>query len=692
MLGSKTLWGGLKQVLHSCRLPATSNGSSIGQLRWATHTSKLKTRRQKPYGIRSKRNSLPLIAQVNGIGPSLPEFEDVEQRLKEIDERLDRLKDSESHGDENYHVFVSDIKNQIHATYSKLKETVGDEHFEELNEALAEKTKLKKRFKSRRAEPRPTNDMDYGTPDPTVSMSEVPCHGCGALLHCQDQNIQGYIPSQKFIPLEREGLEKTLCQRCHLLKNHNICLNIRMDPKEFERIIQEIRPKVALVIVIVDLVDMPNSIIRNLLEMVGHKHHFYIVGNKVDLLPRDGQGFLDRVRRSLERSCADYGLNGKCVRHTCLVSAKTGYGIEELVTKLFSQWDRKGDVYLIGSTNVGKSSLFNAMLSSDYCRSRARELISRATTSTWPGTTLSLLKFPISRPSRKGLFNRTQRLINSRNEAAQEAKMARKEREVDKLPRTDRWKSLIGFIGTTVDYAPDVKPDASLDKGLHPSLVSFSMKDEELTPSEYDQDKLQQQLLRKRTEELYETSKWCFDTPGVIQPNQVINYLTQRELSNLILSKSLLIPRTFILHPGKTLFVGGLGRIDYLEGITYILLTVHSALPALFVSTDKANTFYEENVDTGQFKVPVRKSDRLPPLTGQDFDVTGINWKESAADVVLSSAGWVSVTTGFQRVAHLRCFTPGEKGLCIRKPALLPFAVNQRGKRAKGLPMYEIRE
>jgi hypothetical protein len=39
--------------------------------------------------------------------------------------------------------------------------------------------------------------------------------------------------------------------------------------------------------------------------------------------------------------------------------------------------------------------------------------------------------------------------------------------------------------------------------------------------SEYDQNELHRQLLEKRTEELYENSKWCYDTPGVIQPSQV---------------------------------------------------------------------------------------------------------------------------------------------------------------------------
>ena len=51
-----------------------------------------------------------------------------------------------------------------------------------------------------------------------------------------------------------------------------------------------------------------------------------------------------------------------------------------------------GNVYLVGCTNVGKSSLFNVLIRSDYCRSKAIDLMQRATVSPWPGTTLNLLK------------------------------------------------------------------------------------------------------------------------------------------------------------------------------------------------------------------------------------------------------------------------------------------------------------
>lgn len=97
-----------------------------------------------------------------------------------------------------------------------------------------------------------------------------------------------------------------------------------------------------------------------------------------------------------------------------LVSAKNGYNIEKLITMLFKTWNDDGDVYLLGSTNAGKSVLFNRLLASDYCRPIASTALSRASTSFWPGTTLNTLKFPINFLNDKKFGERTKRLLKDR--------------------------------------------------------------------------------------------------------------------------------------------------------------------------------------------------------------------------------------------------------------------------------------
>ena len=70
----------------------------------------------------------------------------------------------------------------------------------------------------------------------------------------------------------------------------------------------------------------------------------------------------------------------------------------------------------------------------------------------------------------------------------------------------------------------------------------------------------------------------------------------------------------------------------------------------------------------------------FPPLGSQDFTIKGIGWGTSAADVVLSSVGWVSVTAGIGSLVTVKAHTPNAVGLHIRQPALLPTSVQRRGE------------
>lgn len=51
-----------------------------------------------------------------------------------------------------------------------------------------------------------------------------------------------------------------------------------------------------------------------------------------------------------------------------LASAKTGFGVEGLISQILGQWGDLGDVYLAGCANTGKSTLFNKLMQSDLCK------------------------------------------------------------------------------------------------------------------------------------------------------------------------------------------------------------------------------------------------------------------------------------------------------------------------------------
>ena len=85
-------------------------------------------------------------------------------------------------------------------------------------------------------------------------------------------------------------------------------------------------------------------------------------------------------------------------------------------------------------------------------------------------------------------------------------------------------------------------------------------------------------------------------------------------------------------------------------------------------------------------QVPIAEGDRMnsfPPLESKELLIHGTGWKASTADVVLSSAGWVSVTIGQEKEALLKAYTPRGKGIFVREPPLFPLAVNDRGKRSR---------
>lgn len=136
------------------------------------------------------------------------------------------------------------------------------------------------------------------------------------------------------------------------------------------------------------------------------------------------------------------------------------------------------------------------LLQSDYCKSQAADLIQRATTSPWPGTTLNLLKFPILRPSEWRLLLRVHRL-QSMNKLIAKDKTLRQMKLIEtKDPKN---ATLIGYLDRTF------KPDSPLEK----------VDDLFTTKSNVPQMGINENAPE------YKSSRWCYDTPGVVHPDQV---------------------------------------------------------------------------------------------------------------------------------------------------------------------------
>ncbi|CAL8124782.1 unnamed protein product [Orchesella dallaii] len=521
---------------------------------------------------------------------------------------------------------------------------------------------------------------DQGTPNPRIPPSNVPCGGCGALIHCQDVSIPGYISSEKFENAHKMDLMGEICYRCSVLETQQATLNVNVSAEDYPRIVGKIKETFSMALLMVDLTDFPCSIWPGILDIIGPRRPVFLIGNKVDLLPQDSPQYLKHIENSLVKCAVDIGMLDANIMHTALISAKTGYGVEDLITTIFNIWKAKGDIFIMGCTNVGKSSLFNMFLQSDLCKPQAADLVQRATISQWPGTTLNLLKFPLTSPYgwRGGL--RYQRLMAERPAV----KADEKERRVQlEITGDAEYAVLKGHVGRT--FISEQKLDAMERAVAIRDPFNVNPLSKSPPPShrlgQWDPD-----------DHVFTKGNWVYDTPGAVSTNQILDLLTLPELTKT-LPKTLIQPRTFFIKPGFSLFVAGLARLDFVEGFKPIRFTLfaNSELPVTMTFTNDADEVYKKGIGTNVFGVPAGDSERLkqfPEFESKEVTLEGKGHSYSCGDVVLSSIGWIAVTAGQRNLVKLVVHTPGGKGIFVRTPALLPKSVNWKGKRIRGTYAY----
>ncbi|XP_015226986.1 PREDICTED: nitric oxide-associated protein 1 [Cyprinodon variegatus] len=549
--------------------------------------------------------------------------------------------------------------------------------FQDVNFPLDES--IIKSKKKKRAGPKGEHRI-FGTPDADAAVSDTSCSGCGALLHCTAADVPGYLPSEKFKVLLEEGkLSGATCQRCHLITHHHKALNLQMTREQYRDVVRQIRNRKALVLLIADLLDLPDSIVPDLPDLVGTNKHVVVLGNKLDLLPGDSPNYLQRIKRRLAQYCQDAGF-GSQVTDLHLISAKTGYGIEPLISSLQRSWKYKGDVYLVGSANAGKSTLFNALLESDYCKSRAAEVLNKATISPWPGTTLNLLKFPIINPTPYRMFRRQKRL----KEALQQTEEELPADELRRLQQLGRRGYLVGRVGQTFRSERSRSNEIQFD----PDSLAFGDNNDEDTTRE-GAERSHEGLSPNELKDAH----WLYDTPGIIKERDILHLLHEQEV-RLVVPTQAIVPRTFVLKPGMSLFVGALARVDFLQGGKSCWFTVlaSSRVPVHVTGLEKADSIYERHAGHALLGVPVGGSERMkqfPTLVPQDFSLEGLGYLEAAADITLSSAGWVAVTAVAGEQVQLRIHGPAAAGFGLRTPPLLPHVVTLKGERLHKSAAYK---
>lgn len=207
-------------------------------------------------------------------------------------------------------------------------------------------------------------------------IEELFCQGCGVAIQTENKQEPGYVPNSA---LENEVI---ICQRCFRLKNYNEVQDVPYTDGDFLQMVSQIANTKSLIVKMVDIFDFNGSFIRGLHRLTGN-NKVIIIGNKVDLLPKSTN--LSRVRQWIKKEAADLGVT---VQDVYLISAKTGQGFDEV--KQAIEYHREGqDVYVVGSTNVGKSTFINYLINDSVGTKDA------ITTSYFPGTTLGFIDIPL---------------------------------------------------------------------------------------------------------------------------------------------------------------------------------------------------------------------------------------------------------------------------------------------------------
>ncbi|MNN10074.1 Ribosome biogenesis GTPase A [compost metagenome] len=315
--------------------------------------------------------------------------------------------------------------------------------------------------------------------------------------------------------LEREPV---ICQRCFRIKNYNESSSVTVEQDEFLRLLSQIGEKDALVIHIVDIFDFEGSVIGGLQRFVGANPVLLAV-NKIDLLPKVTNW--NKLLNWVQKQAKELGLRTQDI---IFCSAKQNKGFDRLLEAV-EQYRGDRDVYVVGATNVGKSTLINRLIR-DYS-----DLDQELTTSRYPGTTLDMVNIP-------------------------------------------------------------------LDDG-----------------------------------------QYIIDTPGIMYPSRYSELIGPSDLSVIMADKPLK-PIVYQLNEGQTLYFGGFGRFDFVQGDHQSFTCfVSGKMPIHRTKLERADELFEKHA--GEMLSPPNRDEisKLPDWTRHEFRIP----RGSRTDIFISGLGWIKI-------------------------------------------------
>ena len=191
------------------------------------------------------------------------------------------------------------------------------------------------------------------------------CIGCGAVLQNSDVSKEGYIKNNG-----------NLCERCFRIKHYNEYKQVSKTNEDFIPILKDINNTKDLVVLVLDLFNLPENldIITNNIN-----NEILLVLTKRDILPKS------IYDENIFKYIDNYKLN---YVDKIIISSIKNYNFDLLLEKI-NKYKKSKNVYVIGFTNAGKSTMINHLIK-NYSN-----LDLEITTSILTSTTLNTIEVPL---------------------------------------------------------------------------------------------------------------------------------------------------------------------------------------------------------------------------------------------------------------------------------------------------------
>ena len=192
------------------------------------------------------------------------------------------------------------------------------------------------------------------------------CIGCGSILQTNDINDIGYT----------KDINNKLCERCFRIKHYNEYKLVSKSNQDYIDILTNIGKTNSLVVLVVDLFNIPKELTG--LNQLLH-NNILLVLTKRDILPKSTYDlkYINYFRK--------YNLN---IIDTVIISSNKNYNFDLLMESI-NKYKTNKNVYIVGYTNAGKSTMINKILY-NYT-----DISPSITTSILPSTTIDSIEINI---------------------------------------------------------------------------------------------------------------------------------------------------------------------------------------------------------------------------------------------------------------------------------------------------------